>query len=231
MKLPEIQTPMYSLKLPISKKTIQFRPYLVKEHKLLIMAQSSKDEKSLIEALHQIMNNCILSEVKVENLCQIDAEYYFYNLRARSYGEMVTTRYKCNIAVEGKTCGHIMEHELNLLELEVTKPDNDGVIQLSENLGIKLSPPKFNLEPTINEIDNLVDCIEFVFDADSSYPAENYTKEELESFIEMLTIPQLEKAKEFFTDLPEITKNIELKCSKCGHEHSIKVENVFDFLD
>jgi DNA-directed RNA polymerase subunit M/transcription elongation factor TFIIS len=231
MKLPEIQNPVYSLKLPICKKTIQFRPYLVKEHKVLIMAQATNENDALIEALTQIMNNCIISDIRVEDLCQIDAEYYFYNLRARSYNEIVNTTYKCNNRVEGVSCGNIMEHELNLLDLEVSDKNIDCIIQLSENLGLKLKPPKFNLNMSNNEIDNLIDCIEMVFDADSTYPVENYTREELEKFIEMLTIPQLEQTKDYLSNLPEIKKDIQITCSKCGFKHDITVENVFSFLD
>jgi hypothetical protein len=117
--LPKIDTPIYDLTLPLSKKKIRFRPFLVKEEKILLMAIESEDENSMLLAIEQIVNNCCLNkDFDVESLPLSDLEFLFLNLRARSVGEVVELQYKCNNRPDKDSeeeCGHLVKFELNLL--------------------------------------------------------------------------------------------------------------------
>ena len=117
MALPKLDVPTYEIELPISKKTIKYRPFLVKEQKNLLMALESNESSTIQQNVRDILNNCTLTEgINIDKLPIIDVEYYFVNLRAKSVGEVVESKYKCNNEVEGKVCGNLMEKEINLLE-------------------------------------------------------------------------------------------------------------------
>ena len=149
--LPKIDLPTYSITLPISKIEIKFRPYLVKEQKLLSMAKQAEDKNALVDAIKQILINCTVNSVDVSELPITDSEYYFYNLRARSESEIVKLKYRCESNINGDTCNNIMEYDLNLLtELEVFVPDVPDTIQINDDVGIKLKHQKFEKDPLKN---------------------------------------------------------------------------------
>ena len=109
--LPTIDTPTYTITLPVSKQEIKFRPYVVKEQKVLLMAIESKDPEAIIEAIKQIVDNCVLTKINARLLPAVDIEFIFYNLRARSQSETVDLKYKCNNIVKGESCGGIMREQ------------------------------------------------------------------------------------------------------------------------
>ena len=120
MALPKIDTPVYELDLPLSKKHIRFRPFLVKEQKNLMMAMEADDKETIERNIRQVLTNCTLSDnFNVDRLPVIDVEYYFINLRARSVGEIVENKYICTNEVEGKQCGNKMDTKFNLLDITV----------------------------------------------------------------------------------------------------------------
>lgn len=238
MKLPEIQTPTYNITLPVSKKNIKFRPYLVKEHKILLMS-SDGDDLNLTEGVLQILRNCILTEdIDLLELPQIDVEFYFYNLRARSQSEIVETRYRCKNLIEDKECKNIMEYDLNLLtDLEITEII-DSPIELTDSVGIKISYPKFKSKikhldkPKSKDIlDIIIDSIEYIYDEHSKYKPEDTSEEELLKFVENLSLAQLEKIEDYLKQSPKIIKKIDITCAKCGFEHKIIIDDIFDFFD
>ena len=236
--LPEIESPIYTITLPVSNKTIKFRPYKVKEHKLLMMATEAQDETTLVDTIHQIISNCVLSEINTRELCITDIEYIFYQLRARSESEIVKLTYKCENIVEGKSCDNLMNYDLNLLtDLEVSK-GHDSVIQLTDKIGIKLKNQKFEVDPLNNKEfptpDELFEIaaknVEFIFDENSSYQVSDLPIKAVVDFLSDLSTKQYEKIEEFFLNEPRIHKNIEIKCKKCGMVHKLKVEDIFDFF-
>jgi T4 bacteriophage base plate protein len=119
MALPKLDVPMFEVTLPVSNKKLKFRPFLVKEQKILLMAMESKDEEVIENNIHQILNNCVVTPVgetpiEIDKLPLVDVEYYFLNLRARSVGETVESRYKCENDVGGKPCGNMMDVNFDL---------------------------------------------------------------------------------------------------------------------
>ena len=241
--LPKLDVPIYEIKLISTGKTIRFRPFLVKEQKLFLMASESTDAKETINTIRQVLKNCILDEVDVASLPTFDLEFLFMNLRARSVEEVVDLKYKCNNIVkdeEGKdsTCTGSVEFKLNLLEIEPNKnPNHTNKIQLTDNLGIALKYPSFDMiqkyeNKSENEVMSgvLVDCIDYIYDKDQIYYAKDSTKEELNDFVDNLQQKDLEKIKVFFDTMPEIKKDVHFKCPKCGYEEDIAIKGLQNFF-
>ena len=140
MALPKIDTPVYDLELPLSKKQIRFRPFLVKEQKNLMMAMEADDKETIERNIKQVLNNCTLTEgIIIDKLPVIDVEFYFIQLRARSVGEIVENRYICTNEVDGTQCSHKMDAKFNLLEISVDiDPEAKDIIKITESISIKL---------------------------------------------------------------------------------------------
>jgi len=239
MALPKIDTPTYTLDLPLSKKQVIFRPFLVKEQKNLMMALESDDKDTVERNVKQILNNCTIStDIDIDELPVTDIEYYFINLRARSVGEFVENKYVCTNTVDDKQCGNKMEIKLNLLDVKVEMPEQKDLIDLDGKLSIKLKYPKFsiisklaNKNSTVEvAFDIMIDSIEYIFDGQQYFYAVDSTKEELSEFIESLSQEQFSKLEEFFENLPKIKQHVDMKCSRCGFDHSMDVEGLENFF-
>ena len=238
MALPKIDAPIYELELPLSKKHIRFRPFLVKEQRNLMMAMESDDKGNIEKNIRQVLHNCTLTEgIEIDDLPILDVEYYFLQLRARSVGEVVENKYKCENLVDEKPCGNLMESNLNLLDIKVNMPENQSdVIQLNNKLSIKLKYPEFSiLSADISSATDLafsmiVNSIEYIFDGEQYYYAKESSIEELTEFVESLNQQQFTKIEDFFTNLPTLNKTIEMDCKKCGFHHTIEVEGLESFF-
>jgi hypothetical protein len=240
MALPKIDTPTYELTLPVSKKKIKYRPFLVKEQRNLLMAMESNETEEVHRAIKDVLVNCILTKnIKVDELPVIDVEYLFIHLRAKSVGEVVESKYRCNNFVEGKECNNIMDNQLNLLNLKVEinseiKPE----IQLNEKLTVKFKYPEFGKIKDSLKYENagemtfsmIAHSIEYIYDGEQFYYAKESTEKELIEFIESMNQQQFEKVEEFFSNLPKLRDKIEMKCGKCGFEHKIDVEGLESFF-
>ena len=240
MALPKIDTPIYDLELPLSKKKIRFRPFLVKEQKNLLMAMESGDRESIEQNVKQVLTNCTVTEgIDIDKLPVIDVEYYFLQLRARSVGEIVENKYRCDNVVEEKTCSNIMETSLNLLDIKVEGvKEGDDVISLTDTISIKLKYPEFSVLKRLSKLTNVSDIafemiaesVEYIYDGEQFYYAKEVDIKEVIEFIESLNQQQFAKIEDFFANLPKIQKTIEMKCSRCGFEHKLDVEGLESFF-
>lgn len=247
MALPKIDSPIYELELPLSKKKIKFRPFLVKEQKNLLMAMESNDSDSIEKNIKQVLTNCTLAKkFDVDSLPVLDIEYYFLNLRARSVGEVVENRYRCDNQVttesgEVKSCGNIMETSLNILDIKVQfSKENQDIIQLTPTISVKLKYPQFSVLKKLKNLSSasdiaiqmIADSVDYIYDASNEqfYYAKETTNEELVEFIEGLNQQQFGLIEEFFANMPKLEKKVEMKCSKCGFEHKIDVEGLENFF-
>lgn len=240
MALPKIDVPTYSIELPVSKKNIRYRPFLVKEQRNLLMAMESSDSNSVHSAIRDILYNCTLSEgIDIESLPIIDVEYYFINLRAKSVGEVVESKYRCNNIVNDKECNNLMEHNLDLNSVEVEmKDDIQPEIQLTDKLLVKMKYPEFGLVKDSVKLDSeteitfnmLAQSIEYIYDGEQFYYGHETPVEELVQFIENMSQEQFEKIEKFFNSLPKLKTEIKMKCSKCGFDHTISVEGLESFF-
>jgi hypothetical protein len=240
MALPKIDTPIFYVKLPLSGKEIKFRPFLVKEQKNLLMALEADDKETIERNIKQILHNCTLTEnIDIDKFPVVDVEYYFINLRAKSVGEIVENTYVCNNEVEGSVCGNKMKVEIDLNDIKVDNynPD-DSIIAVTEKISMKLKYPEFSIVEKVSESQNsietafriIVDSIEYIFDGDQYYYAEETSEKELMEFVESLNQEQFSKLEKFFDNIPKIKKHVEIKCSKCGFDHSITVEGLENFF-
>ncbi len=241
MALPRIDTPIYDLELPLSKKQIRFRPFLVKEQKNLMMAMESDDKETIEKNIRQVLNNCTLTEgINIDKLPVIDIEFYFINLRARSVGEIVENKYVCTNEVNDVQCGNKMESKFNLLDIKVDiDPNAKDVISITEQISIKLKYPEFSLVEKLKKKDSAVeiafevilDSVEYIFDGEQYYYASETPRDELLAFIESLSQEQFSKLEEFFNNLPKMNRQVDLKCSKCGFDHTISMEGLESFFE
>lgn len=241
MALPKLDVPTYEIELPVSKRRIQYRPFLVKEQRNLLMAMESNDVETIQRSVRDILNNCTLTEsVDIDKLPIVDIEYYFINLRAKSVGEIVETKYKCNNEVDGKECGNIMDKNVNLLDIQVEQEKEiSPEIQLDEKITIRLKYPEFGIVKTSLNYDNLnqitfnmiAQSIEYIYDGEQFYYANEYSAEELLNFVENMNQQQFDKVENFFNNLPKLKKTIEIDCSKCGYHHTIEIEGLENFFD
>lgn len=243
MGLPKIDVPIYTVNLLSTDKPIRFRPFTVKEEKLFLMTNETEDTKEILDTTKQVLNNCILDEIDLENIPMFDIENLFLNVRARSVGEVVNLKYKCNNNIidennEEKKCNNLVDIDVNILDIKPEKNENHNKkISISENVGLVMKYPSFKTFETINSLSDVdsilnmtINCIDYVYDKDNVYYAKDFKKEELIDFIESLQTKDLEKIRDFFLTMPKLEKNVEFKCNKCGYKEDIKIEGIESFF-
>ncbi len=232
MALPKIQQPLFELKLPICGKRIKFRPFLVKEEKILLVGKEA-DSKQQMLALKQLLKS-VVQEPKNFNptdLILADMEYLFINLRARSVQNIVELKYR------DKEDGKVYDFSVNLDELEPEiDPNHKNVVDLDGNIGIKLKEPTIGLleeldigQADLNEnvYELLAGCIEQVYDSEQVY--DEFTKEEAIEFITSLDINMFSKIKDFFDTLPKLTHTFEY-VNSTGNNRKIVLQGLQDFF-
>ena len=240
MALPKLEVPTYELELPLSGKKIKYRPFLVKEQKNLMMAMESGDAETIQYNVREILNVCTLTPgIDIDDFPILDVEYYFINLRAKSVGEVVESKYRCNNDLGDKECGNIMETKIDLTTIKPEWEEKvDPEIKITDKLIVKMRYPKFGIIKDSVNIDNVTDVtfnmiassIEYIYDGEQFYYAKETTLEELVEFIEMLSQEQFEKLEEFFNSMPKLKTNVKMKCKKCGFDHSFEIEGLQNFF-
>jgi len=204
--LPKLEVPTYDFKMISNGKTIKFRPFLVKEQKLLLMANQSEDMKETLNSIKQIVKNCVIDDIDVDEIPTFDLEYLFLNLRARSVNDVVNLSYKCNNIItkengEDTPCNSIEKFDINLLDIKpILNPEHNKKIELNSKLGIMMKYPTFetltnlqNKSDTDNLIELLIECIDYIYDENQIYKSKDSSKEELIEFIDNLQQKDMEK--------------------------------------
>jgi hypothetical protein len=239
MPLPKISTPTFELELPSNGKKIKYRPFLVREEKILIMALESEDMKQISSAIVQILSDCILTKtVKVQELSTFDIEYLFLNVRAKSVGESVEVNITCPDDEETT-----VQMEIDIDSIKVQKnPEHSNIIKLDDVLSMKLKYPSLdqfvenNFEVNENETDidkslsMITSCIDIIYDAEDSWNASDSTKKELDEFIEQLNTKQFKEIEKFFTTMPKLSHTVMVKNPKTGIESEVVLEGLASFF-
>jgi hypothetical protein len=238
MPLPKIATPTYELELPSTQKKIRYRPFLVKEEKILIIAMESEDQKQITNAIKTVIGNCILSRgVKVEDLSTFDIEYLFLNIRGKSVGENVEVLITC--PDDGETQVPVI---IELDEIKVqTNPNHTRDIVLDDNLTMRMKYPSlnefiksnFNMEEGIgvNESFELIaSCIEQIYNEEESWSASDCTKKEMAEFIEELSSKQFKEIESFFETMPKLSHTIKVKNPNTEVESEVVLEGLSSFF-
>jgi hypothetical protein len=238
MVLPKISTPIYELEIPSLKKKIRYRPFLVKEEKILIIALESEDSKQIANAVKNVISNCILSKgVKVEDLSTFDIEYLFLNIRGKSVGETVDVLITCP---DDETTQVPMSINLDEINVEVD-PKHSRDIKLDDTLTLRMRYPsmtefiKNNFDSgdgvsVDDTFDLIISCIEQIYSEEESWTASDSTKKELLEFVEQLSSKQFKEVEKFFETMPKLSHTIKIKNPKTGVESEVVLEGLSAFF-
>lgn len=230
MALPKLNTPTYELILPSTGKKITYRPFLVKEHKIL-MTLNDADDTETARVVRDLVKVCTFDKVDASKLPHFDIEYIFMNLRAKSIGETVDVIVNCE-------CGNKIDTSFSINDLKIEKrPDHSNKILLTDTIGIEMNYPVFEdvlkiyAENDTNKVfDLILNSIKGVFNQAEYWDAKDQTKEELESFLSSLTKKQFELVEDFFVSAPKIVQVIETDCPKCGKHNVSRLEGLRNFF-
>ena len=238
MPLPKIVTPTYELEIPSLKKTVKYRPFLVKEEKILIIAMESEDPKQIAEAVKTVISNCIVTRgIKVEQLATFDIEYLFLNIRGKSVGETVDILITCP---DDGTTQVPMSINLDDIQVEFDK-EHSRDIKLDDNLTLRMRYPsmqefvKSNFvvgeEISVDEtFDMIISCIEQIYSEEESWAAADSTKKELKEFLEGLTSQQFKDIEKFFETMPKLSHTIKVKNPNTEVESEVVLEGLTSFF-
>jgi hypothetical protein len=241
MAIPIIATPTYELILPSSGKKIKYRPFLVKEEKMLLLAMETKDSAQIQIASKTVIGDCTFGEVDVEKCPPFDLEYIMLQLRIKSVGEKVTPSFKC------KNCETPNEVEVDLTKINVSgTKDHSNTVKLSDTMGVIMRYPVMsddsNLEIASEEDEEnvlknaerslqlIASCIDAIYDGEKVYNTKNHTKEEVIEFIENLSQGMFQKIANFFQEMPSLKHDVKFVCTKCGEENNLTIRGVQDFF-
>ena len=238
MPLPKINTPSYELTLPSNGKKIKYRPFLVREEKILIMALETEDPKQITDAVVQILDSCILTRgVKIQRLATFDIEYLFLNVRSKSVGESITVNVTC--PDDEKTSVEVTV-DLETIKVKKNKSHQD-TIKLDDNLSLKLKYPSMdqfienNFEVGDQTIGNtmkvITSCIDMIYNEEESWNASESTKQELEEFIDQLDTKQFQTIEKFFDTMPKLSHRVKVKNPKTEVESTVILEGLAAFFN
>jgi hypothetical protein len=234
MALPILNTPTFEVELPLSKKWVKYRPFLVKEEKVLLMALESQDQKQIMRSMHDIVDACTFNVLKAKELPVAELEYIFLKLRSKSVGE------KSHVGVACTACNTKNEFDINLesIVLDVSAlPETK--IMLTDKIGIIMKFPNSddvlrNIDIKKSDVENtyavITACLDQIFDTENVYDVSTQTKKEVQDFVDSLNKQQFEKIKLFFSGLPKLKHETSFVCTKCGHENNIVLEGLENFF-
>ena len=238
MPLPKISTPTYELELPSSGKTIKFRPFLVKEEKLLVLALESDDPKEITNAVKAVLKDCIQTRgVKVETLPTFDIEYLFLNIRGKSVGEDIEVSVLC--PDDNETYADV---QISIDDIQVTKDkDHSNKIKIDENLMMEMKYPTLNQFiknnfdfSNDNQVDQSFDliasCIDKVYSADEAWTTDDFTKKEVLDFLEQMNSTQFKQIENFFTTMPKLSHEVEVVNPKTKKKNMVVLEGLASFF-
>ena len=238
MPLPKISTPTYELELPSTGKPIKYRPFLVREEKLLVLAMESEDSKQITNAIKTVIKNCIETRgIKVEALPTFDIEYLFLNIRGKSVGEEVELSIIC--PDDGQTTVPV---KILLDDIVVVKnPEHNNKIKLDDSLMMEMKYPSldqfiksnfdFNSDDVVNQSFDLISsCIDKIYNEEEVWDTRDVTKKELEEFLDQMNSSQFKQIEKFFETMPKLSHTLKVTNPNTGVESEIVLEGLTSFF-
>ena len=236
MALPKLGVPQYELTLPSTGKTVKYRPFLVKEEKVLLLAMESEDEKQVIDAVKNVLKSCVISRIKIDQLPSFDLEYLFLKIRAAAIGEMIEMTVTCTD--DGSTTATAA---INIDEVEVYKEEgHDRKIMLTDTTGIMMKYPSMdrfiesqflNKGIDADHIFNFIaEHIEQIFDEEEVYDSSTTSKKEFREFVESLTTKQFESIQNFYETMPRLSHTFTVTNPNTGNECEYTLEGLQSFF-
>ena len=237
MALPKLTTPTYELEVPSTDEKIKYRPFLVKEEKILLIALESGENKDIVQAVKSIVAECTFNKFKVGDMPMFDVEYIFLQIRAKSVGEVSTMRVLCKD--DGKTYATV-EIDLNEVQVQVSD-EHTNKIELSDDMGVIMKYPSIdsfaeggidNITPS-NMIDVVANCIAQIYDkgGEDVYDAKDSTKKEKVEFIEQMNTKQFAEMQAFFDTMPSLKHTFTVKNPKTKVESEVTLSGLNDFFE
>jgi len=230
MALPQLNTAKYTTMVPSLKKEVSFRPYLVKEEKVLMMAMETQDQKSIMRAVKEVIKSCVFDDIDVDKLAMFDIEALFLALRSKSVGENVNIKLKCE-------CEALTEVNINLDEIQINDIEKDNVIPLTSEVGVTMRYPALSDVENIDAeggiesmMDMIIQCMDSIYDTDAVHNVSNESKESVQSFLDSLNGEQFKKLAEFFEDLPSLNYNAEWDCVGCSKHNTMELKGIASFF-
>ena len=233
MALPKIQSPIFNIDIPSLNKLVEFRPFLVKEEKILLMAQQSADEREIVRSIKQIINNCCLNpDINVNDLTMVDLEYTFLKLRARSVNNIVEVKYV------DQEDNKNYEFSVNLDDVVVTEDKKvSNKIQLNDGIGIIMKHLNASIIDDMKEFEDEIDILNFfvkksiieIYDEETVYPVNEQTDEDLQIFIDSMDVKSFDKIREFINSAPKLSYTIKYTNS-LDNEKEIVLDSLRDFF-
>jgi hypothetical protein len=227
MALPKLNVPVYETILPSTESVIKFRPFLVKEEKLLLTALEDGSESSMMQAIKKIIQNCVQGNIDVDKLPLFDVEYLFLRLRAKSVGEESTIGIKCT------ECDSSTEVSINMEEIEVTKPEgHNKKIMISDDVGVMMSYPVITTSGIIGKdgMEITKNCIKMIFTGEETHERGSFTDKELDDFLESMESKQFAKITNFFETMPKLQHTVNFNCISCKKENLVTLEGLDSFF-
>ena len=239
MPLPKITTAEYELKLPSSGKTIKYRPFLVKEEKILILSLESQDNKQITNAVKQVLKECVITKgVKIDQLPSFDIEYLFLNVRGKSVGETIDLLVTCGDDGETEVPVTISIDEITISRSDDHSPD----VELSDGYTVKMKYPSLSqfVDSNFGELegkdvvdksfDMVASSIDMVYNDEEMFSAAECTKKELKEWVESLTSAQFAKIEKFFETMPKLTHTLEVVNPNTKKKNTVLLEGLSDFF-
>ena len=232
MALPKINNVLYDLELPSSGEVVEYRPFLVKEEKILLMALEGKDEKEMVKAIKQIITQSVTTEkFNVNKHAIVDLEYLFLNIRGKAVGDVSTISFEHG-------CGEVISVDVDLSKVEIVNNENiSDLVNLTEDIMIRLTPPSLDNVIGVankNQIDVVMEivreCLVEIIQGKDVFSAQDHTKEELDEFLNSLNSGQFQKIQTYYESLPKMKQDIEYTCPKCGETKKETLEGLASFF-
>ena len=234
MALPRLNdTPSYSMVIPSTGKEVFYRPYLVKEEKVLLMAFEANDEKQAMKAMVDTITACVKDDIKQRSLTTFDVEYMFTQIRSKSVGETADIGIKCS------ECETSNEVSIDLSSVEVTKSEGGDTIELTDNISVEMRYPSFldmsefvstDMKESEFAYDTIVKCVDAIVTEEERYAADDVSKKELTEFVEGLTSAQFVKLANWLQGMPKMKHDVTFKCKNCGHDNEHTLEGMQSFF-
>jgi len=243
MSLPKLNTALHTLKLPSTGKEIKFRPFLVKEEKILMMAMESGETQDMVNSLRTIIESCIEEDINVKELPMFDIEYIFLQLRARSVGEEIEVIFnipdnKCE-KMEDTDCKFTTKIKVDEIKVEKDKQHKD-LIDLTDNIKVKMKYPR--VEDTtqlaglegkalVNKTFEMIgNSMEYIMEGEEMHQTKDYSQAERDEFVQSLSSGQFRDIQEFFNTMPKLQKSVEGECQNCGKKGTTVLEGMASFF-
>lgn len=232
MPLPKIDQPLFEMTIPSTGKKVLFRPFLVKEEKLLLVAQQSDSDTDMVRAIKQVLGNCIQENIDIDSLATFDLEYMFIKLRARSVNNIVKLSYRDNEDEE------LYEFEVDLDKVEIDMPESvNSKIKINDSVGMTMKYPDASITDRLGEFENevqllsffVINCIDTIYDEENVYVANEFSAEELNEFVDSLDVNTFDSIRGFFESMPRLRHVISYK-NKLGNDREIVLSSIKDFF-